>query len=121
MRAMKSIIRSNPDSIESYVNQRINIDGQTFVKYNHGLWAKGQNKVVDRLGFKDKKAPQPETEEWPYVFCVGRTLKAPQHYSDERGRVTTDYQDYLEQLWIKQLREKYEVVVDQTVFNEIKK
>ena len=121
MRVMKSIIRSNPDSIESYVNQRINIDGQTFVKYNHGLWAKGQNKVVDRLGFKDKKAPQPETEEWPYVFCVGRTLKAPQHYSDERGRVTTDYQDYLEQLWIKQLREKYEVVVDQTVFNEIKK
>ncbi|MBR6017191.1 MAG: peptidylprolyl isomerase [Paludibacteraceae bacterium] len=121
MRAMKSIIRSNPDSIESYVNQRINIDGQTFVKYNHGLWAKGQNKVVDRLGFKDKKAPQPETEEWPYVFCVGRTLKAPQHYSDERGRVTTDYQDYLEQLWIKQLREKYEVVVDQAVFNEIKK
>ena len=120
MRAMKSIIRSNPDSIDSYINQRINVDGQTFTKYNHGLWTKGQNKVVDRLGFKDKKAPKAETEEWPYVFSTGKIQKAPLHYTDERGRVTTDYQDYLEALWIQELRKKYEVKVNQDVFNELK-
>lgn len=120
MRAMKSIIRSNPDSIDSYISQRINIDDQTYVKYNHGLWNKGQNKVVDRLGFKDKKAPQAETEEWPYVFCVGQKLKAPATYLDERGKVTTDYQDYLEKLWIEQLRKKYEIKIDQAVFDELK-
>ena len=120
MRAMKSIIRSNPDSIDSYINQRINVDGQTFTKYNHGLWTKGQNKVVDRLGFKDKKAPKAETEEWPYVFSTGNIQKAPLHYIDERGRVTTDYQDYLEALWIQELRKKYEVKVNQEVFEELK-
>ncbi|MBQ2541593.1 MAG: peptidylprolyl isomerase [Paludibacteraceae bacterium] len=120
MRAMKAIIRSNPDSIDSYINERINVEGQTFVKYNRGLWTKGQNKAVDRLGFKDKKAPQPETEEWPFVFCVGKKLKSPQDYTDERGKVTTDYQDYLEKLWIEELRKKYEVKVDQAVFNELK-
>ena len=39
---------------------------------------------------------------------------------DERGKVTTDYQDYLEKLWIDQLRKKYEVKVDKAVFNELK-
>ena len=91
------------------------------MKYNHGLWTKGQNKVVDRVGFKDKKAPKAETEEWPYVFSSGTILKAPQHYTDERGRVTTDYQDYLEALWIQELRKKYEVKVNQDVFEELKK
>ena len=40
---------------------------------------------------------------------------------DERGKVTSDYQDFLEKEWIKQLREKYPVVVDQEVFEELKR
>lgn len=122
-RAMKSIIRSaHPDSIDSYMQQRVNIEGETYAKYNYGLWTKGQNAAVDKYGFKDKNAQYKPQEDFPEVFCIqGKVIKAPQVYTDERGKVTTAYQDYLEQLWIESLRKKYEVKINQEVLESLKK
>ena len=55
------------------------------------------------------------------MLCIGRKLKAPEEWLDEKGRVTTDYQDYLEAEWIKTLREKYPVVIDEEVWESIKR
>ena len=122
-KAMKSIIRSaHPDSIDSYMQQRVNIEGETYAKYNYGLWTKGQNAAVDKYGFKDKNAQYKPQEDFPEVFCIqGKVIKAPQVYTDERGKVTTAYQDYLEQLWIESLRKKYEVKINQEVLESLKK
>ena len=57
----------------------------------------------------------------PIVVCVGKKLKAPEVWSDEKGKVTTDYQDYLEAAWIKTLREKYTVDINEAVWEKIKK
>ncbi len=121
MKAAKRIIKSaEPDSVAAYFDARLNIDSTQYVRFEHGLWKKGMNTAVDYYGFKDKKVKYTPTEEFPYVFTIGKKLKAPQEYTDERGKVTSDYQDYLEKEWIKALREKYEVVVDQEVLNSIK-
>jgi peptidyl-prolyl cis-trans isomerase SurA len=55
------------------------------------------------------------------VVCIGKKLKAPEVWSDEKGKVTTDYQDYLEAEWVKSLRAKYPVGIDQEVWNSIRK
>ena len=122
-RAVRAIIRNaERDSVESYINQRINIgDSITYVTCARGLWKLGQNKAVDKLGFKQKKVEFKVNEEFPRVFVVGKKIKAPEEYADERGQVTSDYQDYLEAEWVKQLREKYPVVVNEEVFEELKK
>ena len=121
-KAMKSIIRSaHPDSIDSYMQKRVNIEGETYAKYNYGLWTKGQNAAVDKYGFNDKTVNYTPQEGFPEVFCVkGKVIKAPQGYTDERGKVTTAYQDYLEKLWVEALRKKYEVKVNQDVLNSLK-
>lgn len=122
MKAAKSIIKnSDADSVESYLNHRLNLDSVTYVKFNHGLWEKGQNPAVDKYGFKQKNTEYAPSEEFPYVFCVGKILKAPEAYTDERGKITTDYQDYLEQEWIHALKEKYEVIINEDVFEQLKK
>lgn len=122
-KAVRAIIRNaDRDSVESYINSRINIgDSITYVKCTRGLWTLGQNKIVDKLGFKQKKVEFKTNSEFPHVFVVGKKLKAPEEFADERGKVTSDYQDYLEAEWVKQLREKYPVVVDETVFESLKK
>ncbi len=120
-KAARSIIKNaNPDSIDSYLNHRLNIDSVTYVKFSHGLWEQGQNAAVDKYGFKQKKTECAVDEEFPIVFCVGKVLKAPEAYEDERGKVVTDYQDYLEKEWVRSLREKYEVKIDQEVLKAIK-
>ena len=121
-RAAKAIVKSaNPDSIHSYIERRINTDSVKYVKVQHGLWEQGKNGAIDKFGFKDKKAEFTPNEAMPEVICMGKKLKAPEVWNDEKGKVTTDYQDYLEAEWIKKLRAKYPVVINQEVWEKIKK
>ena len=122
LKAAQAIIKSaNPDSIQSYIAKRVNCDSVTYVKVQHGLWEQGKNAAVDKYGFKNKKAEFTPNEQLPIVECMGKKLKAPEAWTDEKGKVTTDYQDYLEAEWIKQLRAKYPVELNQEVWEEIKK
>ncbi len=117
----KQIIKTaNPDSVASYINNRLNTDSVKNVRFEKGIWKKNDNKAVDCLVFKVKDNGYTPSEQFPVEFVVGKKLKAPQEYTDERGKVTTDYQDYLEREWIKRLREKYPVVINQEALNAIK-
>jgi len=119
--AAKAIVRKlNADSIEKYLPLRLN-DSIQHVKVEKGLYAQGDNKAIDRYGFKVKNAVYEPSAEYPYIIVVGKNLKnSPENYTDVRGLVTADYQDYLEKTWIAALRAKYPVVIDQTVLKTIK-
>ena len=117
-KAAKQIVKSaNPDSVMNYLNQRINVDSVTYVKVQSGLWTKGQNAMVDSYAFKDKTAEFTPSDEYPIIITVGKVITAPQVYTDVRGQVTNDYQDYLEKQWVATLREKYPVVINQEVLS----
>jgi peptidyl-prolyl cis-trans isomerase SurA len=44
----------------------------------------------------------------------------PKALSEARGLITADYQTFLEQAWIKELRAKYKVEVNQDIFKTVK-
>lgn len=120
-KAAKQIVKSaHPDSVLSYLNQRVNVDSVMYVRVERGIWEAGKNAAVDKYGFKSRAAEYTPSEEFPIVVPVGKVIKSPQEYTDERAKVTTDYQDYLEKAWIKTLREKYPVVINEEVWAEIK-
>ena len=122
LKAAKAIIKSAPaDSVQSYIAHRVNCDSVTYVKVQNGLWEQGKNAAVDKFGFKLKTAEFTPTEALPIVECVGKKLKAPENWLDEKGKVTTDYQDYLEAEWVKELRAKYPVEVFDEVWNSIRR
>ena len=118
--AQSIVLAAEKDSINSYINHRLNSDS-VYVKVQHGLWEQGKNAAVDKFGFKNKKAEFTPNEQLPVVVCLGKKLKAPESWEDEKGKVTTDYQDYLEAEWIKRLREKYPLEINQAVWEKIKK
>lgn len=122
LKAAKAIVkRSHNDSIDKYLRTRLN-DSIQYVKVEKGLFAQGENKAVDKYGFKVKKAKFEPTKEYPYVFVVGKNLKNnPEDYSDVRGLVTADYQEYLEKEWIAALRSKFPVEIDQNVLKTVRK
>ena len=122
LKAAKAIVkRSHNDSIDKYLRTRLN-DSIQYVKVEKGLFAQGENKAVDKYGFKVKKAKFEPTKEYPYVFVVGKNLKnTPEDYTDVRGLVTADYQEYLEKEWITALRAKFTVEIDQNVLKTVRK
>lgn len=119
-RSAKQIVkRAHPDSVMSYLNKRVNVDSVNYVRVERGLWKQGSNKAVDKYGFKVKGAEYQPGTDYPVVIVMGKVLDNPQEYTDDRGKVTTDYQDYLEKQWVATLREKYPVVVNEEVWQSI--
>lgn len=120
LRAAKNILkRANPDSIDTYIQKRLN-DSIQYVKVEKGLWIQGENPVIDSKIFKTGKYKP--TKEYPYYFVQGKMLKThPEDYTDVRGVVTANYQDYLEKEWIAALRAKYPVEIDEKVLKTVKK
>lgn len=121
-KAAKQIVKGASDKakVDSILNERVNLDSVTYVKVEYGLWTAGKNAAVDVYGFKNKTATYTASEEYPVVVAVGKVLKRPEEYNDDRGKIVTDYQDYLEKLWIASLREKYPVVINEEVWEALK-
>lgn len=121
-KAAKQIVKGASDKakVDSILNERVNLDSVTYVKVEYGLWTASKNAAVDVYGFKNKTATYTASEEYPVVVAVGKVLKRPEEYNDDRGKIVTDYQDYLEKLWIASLREKYPVVINEEVWNDLK-
>ena len=120
LKAAKSIAKlAHADSLDKYLPARLN-DSIQYVKIEKGLFVQGDNKVIDRDIFNVKDVEL--SKEYPYAFVVGKNLKlTPESYTDVRGLVTADYQDYLEKEWIQKLRSKYTVAVDQNILKTVKK
>lgn len=120
LKIAKSIVKkSDIDSIDKYLRTRLN-DSIQYVKTEKGLYVQGDNKVIDNKIFKTKDAFSPSPE-YPYVFVVGKMLKnTPEDYTDVRGLVTADYQEFLEKEWIQTLRSKYPFTVNQDVLKTVK-
>lgn len=119
MKAAKAISKyTELDSLENYLYRRLN-DSVQYVKLERGLYVEGDDAAVDRYVFK-KKGYEP-SEDYPYVFVKGTLLKElPESYEDVRGAVTADYQVYLEQQWLADMRRRHKVVVDEKVLDKLR-
>jgi peptidyl-prolyl cis-trans isomerase SurA len=114
-KAVKKLTKKNPE--EDWVNvirKTLNNDSVSVVKVEKGLFAKGDNKYVDKEKFKgDNVEP---LKDYPVTIVIGKMLKnGPESYKDVRGPVTADYQNYLEADWIKELKGKYKVEINQQI------
>jgi peptidyl-prolyl cis-trans isomerase SurA len=110
----KAIAKLEPDSAARYLLNNY----KEGIKIEKGLFVKGENQFVDQLVFKSNKASLPEG--FAGFFVIGKLLPdLPETYTDVRGLVITDYQDYLEKEWLEKLKEKYPVVIYQEVLNTV--
>lgn len=89
------------------------------VKVERVLAAEGENSIIDGLAF-GKAAPKPTGKWIAYFAYAGKIIDQPEEVADERGLITTDYQNYLEEEWVKALKKKYKVKVNKKVLNQYK-
>jgi peptidyl-prolyl cis-trans isomerase SurA len=114
----KEISKKSPDEAVEYLLENYKVGDVSYVKAEKGLFKAGDNAFVDENIFRTGTAEK--TEEFQDYFLLGKKLTAPETHEDVRGNVVTDYQDYLEQEWLKKLNEKYQVTIFEDVLNTIK-
>ena len=116
----KAIKKLNSDSVSNYIRKHVNNDSITFASIERGLWKQGENGYIDLNAFKQSDVKVETNEELPIVIVVGKMLKKPGTYTDVRGTITADYQNYLEKIWIEKLRNKYTIEINQEVLNSLR-
>ena len=95
-------------------------DSTLRIKVVKGMFKKGDNALVDREIFQvDTTYTAPKGYEHTAVF--GKKLKAPKTYDDVRELVVADYQEYLEEKWVGELRKRYTFTVNEDVVNTVNK
>ena len=94
----------------------------TFVR--KGYYQKGDNQYVDQTQWKvGVRNEIPSTvDQSTVIVCIDELRKPePKTLKEARGLVTSDYQVELEQKWVKSLKEKYPVKIDEKVLDKVRK
>jgi len=96
------------------------------IQADSGRFELGQIPVVDRTNFTDGLITMPVINKNDGTAVFSKILKVyPQHqprnFDDARGLVINDYQNYLEEKWVDQLKKKYPVKVNEKVFQSLLK
>ena len=115
----KRLKKLDADSVIVVLNREFNTDSLTRVKVERGLFVEGENAWIDYLVFKGAAAKA--DEKLPVAFVSGKLLKKPEAYTDVRGQVTADYQNYLEKVWVENLNKKYPVEINEDVLKTVNK
>ncbi len=100
---------------EEIIDQ-INSD-EKMVSIEEGAWEKGSNPIVDYYIWNKEKPVKLDDE---ITFVRGDKIPPEnKNLNEARGLYISDYQNYLEQKWIKELREKYVIVIDKKLLKTI--
>ncbi len=99
-------------------------ENPTQIQADSGRYELGQIPVVERTNFTAGlvTAPVTNTSDGTTVFAqIIKLYPADQqrNFEDARGLVINDYQTFLEQKWIEQLKKKYPVKVNEKVFQSL--
>ena len=108
------------DSLRNAI-QRDSI-GYTFVR--KGYYQKGDNQYVDQTEWKvGVRNEIPSTvDQSTTIVCIREVRKPePKTLKEARGLVTSDYQVELEQKWVKSLKERYPVKINEKVLDKVRK
>ena len=107
---------------DAYIIEAINKGHDSeVVTIEQGKFLKGDNELVDKVSWSQGVSENME-KDGKIVFVVihNKLQPEPKTLDEARGLVTAAYQSWLEQEWIKELRNKYKVEINKDVFSTIK-
>ena len=101
--------------------EKFNTNKDTLLTITEGTWHRGDNKTIDGLNWS-KMQQETIIDGFPSIVLVNKVIDAvPLPFTEIQGDIITSYQEFLEENWIKQLKSKYTVKIDNGVLEEIRK
>jgi peptidyl-prolyl cis-trans isomerase SurA len=99
----------------------VNVDSQLALSIEEGKFEKGQNELVDKAEWVAGNSTKTTTDKNVNIVVVNEIVKPePKQLNEVRGLVTSDYQNYLEKEWVENLKNKYEITVNNEVLKLVK-
>ncbi|MCU0454743.1 MAG: peptidylprolyl isomerase [Bacteroidales bacterium] len=106
---------------DSMMLNKFNRNGDTLLVIREGRFEQGQDEQIDAMEWSPGLKSVQVSSYHSLVNIIKVYEPEPRPFSEVQGEMMTAYQEYLEKEWIKQLKEKYTVKIDDLVLEEIKK
>ncbi|HEY0045967.1 MAG TPA: peptidylprolyl isomerase [Flavobacterium sp.] len=104
-----------------FIKSKLNTADVVNVMASNGTYEEGNPALPKATAFKKGISDITKEGEYYFVTKVEKVLPAgPKSFEDARGKVTNDYQQYLEENWVKDLKQEFTVNVNNTVFENVK-
>ncbi|MCX6252024.1 MAG: peptidylprolyl isomerase [Bacteroidetes bacterium] len=101
--------------------KEINTDSLKVLTIESGKFSRKDNKYIDAIEWNPGISANIKIDS-SFVFAnIIKVLKPePKALNEARGLITADYQNYLEKIWIADLRQKYPVTVYKNILQQVK-
>ena len=121
-RKILKAIRRNHDSKNFYREiMDVAVSGRdTLVKITEGNWQKGENVILDNIRWNRGLSQQQKNNGIILADILSIKKESYKDFEDVRGKILPGYQEYLEEKWIAELREKYKVYVNRELMEKLK-
>ncbi|MDR0971906.1 MAG: peptidylprolyl isomerase [Bacteroidales bacterium] len=114
--------KKTDQQIKDILAEKFKIDKDTINYFNsqNALFEKSDNKIIDNIEWKEGVSQVIDNDNKGYIVVIHKVLSPTNKTLDEaKGIVISDYQEYLEKLWIENLRSKYPYKVNEEVLKSI--
>jgi peptidyl-prolyl cis-trans isomerase SurA len=120
MKKVLSMLKKNKSSKE--IKEKFNTKDNVSVMYYEGIYEEGADALPKETKMELGVSEITNKGEYYYITNVKEVLNAGPKTLDEcRGKLVNDYQQYLEQNWVNELKKEFTVKVDAAVFEKVKK
>jgi peptidyl-prolyl cis-trans isomerase SurA len=100
------------------IQMKINKNSPLNMTIEEGVFSKGDNIFVDQvtweMGLSD---PIIDNDHIKLVLIQSIYPPSPKLLKEAKGLITSNYQDFLEEIWLEDLRNKYEVNINNELWN----
>lgn len=104
-----------------FIKEKLNLNGVVNVMANSGTFEEGSEALPKGIKAAEGISDIVKDGEYYFVVKVNKVLPAgPKTLDEAKGKVINDYQQYLEENWVKDLKKEFTVKVNQDVFERVK-
>lgn len=104
------------------IKTALNTKEMVNVMVNEGTFEEGNDVIPSNVTFAEGISGPMKKGEYYFVSKVTKAIPAgPKSLEEAKGRAINDYQQYLEEHWVGNLKKEFRIDVDRTAFERVKK
>ncbi len=105
-----------------FIKEKFNLNDKVEVMSNAGIFEENSDALPKGLEKKDGVSGIIKDGEYYFVVKINKHLEAgPKTLDEAKGKVVNDYQQYLEEKWVSDLKQEFKVDIHQPAFEKVKK
>lgn len=108
------------DNVEDLI-EKYNEESLLNVSKSSGLFEVDDHKALSIIDWEEGVSKVVKADNVYYFVYINDILEPDyKNINEVKGMVIADYQNYLENKWVKELREKYDIQVNESLLNKVK-